>query len=171
MVVGRFNQPTVAPDGGKSCATDNRAPRVSREHSRPLVLVVEDDPHDWEIYGKILWYNGYDVFYAAEAEEGYRLAREHRPDLILLDLMLPKVDGLTLYRRIREDSSMADIPVVVLSGRPFSELGQAALDLGCRAYLEKPISPVEVLHRVEDLVGRPPPSGVGPAPEKYPPDA
>jgi two-component system, cell cycle response regulator DivK len=170
MVLGRSNQPTLAQDGEESCAT-SPASGPARQPSRPLVLVVEDDPHDWEIYGKILWYNGYDVCYAAEAEEGYRLAREHRPDLILLDLMLPKIDGLTLCRRIREDGSVADIPIIVLSGRPFSELGQTALDLGCRAYLEKPISPVDVLRRIGDLVGWPPPSGVGRAPEKYPPDA
>jgi DNA-binding response OmpR family regulator len=141
------------------------------EARRPLVLVVEDDPHDWEIYGKILWYNGYDVFYAPDAEEGYLLALEHRPDLVLLDLMLPKGDGFELCRRLRRDSSLKDVPIVVLSGRPFGEFGQTALDLGCRAYLEKPIGPVDVLHRVEHIIGRPPPAGVGRAPEKYPPDA
>jgi DNA-binding response OmpR family regulator len=170
MMLGRSNQPMMAEEGRQSGEGD-RTPAEAGEQSRPLVLVVEDDPHDWEIYGKILWYNGYDVFYAAEAEEGYRLALEHRPDLILLDLMLPRVDGLTLCRRIKGDPGLADIPIIVLSGRPFTEFGDTVLELGCRAYLEKPISPVEVLHRVEELIGRPPPSGVGRAPEKYPPDA
>jgi DNA-binding response OmpR family regulator len=169
MGVGRSNRPTGAVPQGEAGSASVSTPGPGAK--RPLVLVIEDDPQDWEIYGKILWYNGYDVFYAADAEEGYRLAREHRPDLILLDLMLPKVDGLSLCRRLKDDAAVRDIPIVILSGRPFSELGQTALELGCRDYLEKPISPVEVLHRVEDLIGRAPPSGVGRAPEKYPPDA
>jgi len=170
MAVGRSSRQSEAREGGEESGIEP-APADGREWRRPLVLVVEDDPHDWEIYGKILWYNGFDVFYAADAEAGYRLAREHRPDLILLDLMLPKVDGLSLCRQLKDDPSLCDVPIIVLSGRPFSEFGQTALDLGCRAYLEKPIGPVEVLHRVEELIGRAPPSGVGRAPEKYPPDA
>jgi DNA-binding response OmpR family regulator len=170
MVVRSSNRPTEAGKGGGGEATESGA-TAPRDRTRPLVLVVEDDPHDWEIYGKILWYNGYDVLYAADAEDGYRLACEHTPDLILLDVMLPKVDGLSLCRRLREEGICKDVPIVVLSGRPFSEFGQTALDLGCRAYLEKPISPVDVLHRVEQLIGRAPPAGVGRAPEKYPRDA
>jgi two-component system phosphate regulon response regulator PhoB len=169
MDVGRSNRPMTAMADGeeRSGSVSTHAPGAKR----PLVLVIEDDPSDWEIYGKILWYNGYDVFYAGDGDEGYRLAKEHRPDLILLDLMLPRVDGLSLCRRMKDDTEVRDVPIVVLSGRPVNEFGPIALELGCRDYLEKPISPVEVLHRVERLIGRAPPSGVGRAPEMYPPDA
>jgi CheY-like chemotaxis protein len=150
--------------------TRNAAP-VSEELKRPLVLVVEDDPHDWEIYGKILWYNGYDVMYAAEGEEGYALALEHRPDLILLDLIMPKLDGIALCERLKKHPETAAIPIVVLSGRPYRELGAAAEQAGCAVYLEKPVGPVNVLHKVEELIGRAPSPGEGRAPEKYPPHA
>lgn len=133
--------------------------------SRPLVLVVEDDENDWEIYGKILWYNGFDVAYAADGEEGLRLARKQPPDLVLVDMMLPGMNGLELCRRVREDLALDQVPIVMLTGRSVRESGAEAYAAGCTEFLEKPHSPVELLHRVEDLVGRPAPSGEGAPPE------
>jgi two-component system cell cycle response regulator DivK len=170
MAAGSSNRP-AAPGGQGAGEPAGGEARKSKARARPLVLVVEDNPYDWEIYGKILWYNGYDVLYAPNAEAGYELAWEHVPDLILLDLMLPSMDGFGFCRRIREEPKLSDVAIVVLSGLPYQQAGQTALDLGCRAYLEKPISPVDVLHRVEELIGRAPPSGVGDPPRKYPPDA
>lgn len=135
------------------------------ERRRPLVLVVEDDENDWEIYGKILWYNGYDVAYAEDGEEGLRLARKRKPDLVLVDMMLPGMDGLELCRRIRGDLALEGIPIVMLTARSVHDIGAQAHAAGCTAFLEKPQSPVELLHRVEDLVGRPPLSGEGAPPE------
>lgn len=138
---------------------------------RPVVLVIEDDPDDWQIYGKILWYNGYDVLYAGDGIAGYELANAHLPDLILLDLMIPGLDGIALCRRLKSEAATSSIPVIVLSGRTFAEAGLAATSAGCAAYLEKPAGPVDVLHRVEELIGRAPPPGEGRAPEMYPPTA
>jgi two-component system cell cycle response regulator DivK len=138
------------------------------ERNRPLVLVVEDDPHDWEIYGKILWYNGYDVIHAADGETGWRMALEHEPDLVLLDVMIPKLDGLSLCERLMSDPARARIPVVILTGRPREEVGNRARRAGCSRFLEKPARPLDVLHEVESLIGRPPSPGEGPAPRKYP---
>lgn len=135
------------------------------EPPRPLVLVVEDDENDWEIYGKILWYNGYDVAYAADGKEGLRLARERQPDLVLVDMMLPGIDGLELCRRVREDRALDQVPIVMLTARSVDEIGDQARAAGCTAFLEKPHSPVDLLHRVEGLVGRPPLSGEGTPPE------
>lgn len=139
---------------------------MSAEESRerPLVLVVEDNPHDWEIYGKILWYNGFDVLYAAQGSEGLRLCREHRPDLLLLDVGLPDMTGLDLCAEIRRSARTADIPVIMLSARARQEYGPRAERAGCSQYLEKPIGPIDVLHAVEQLVGRPPRPGDGRAP-------
>lgn len=124
---------------------------------RQLVLAVEDEFHDWMIYGKLLWYNGYDVLHAEDGEEGLRLAREHHPDLVLADLMLPKMDGVQMCRALKADQETRDIPVLFLSARAEREYGQPARDAGCVDYLEKPIGPLEVLRSIEDLVGRPPP--------------
>ena len=127
------------------------------ERKRQLVLVAEDERHDFEIYGKVLWYNGFDVIHAADGEEGLRLVREADPDLVVLDLILPKIDGLELCRRIKEDEDTRDIPVIMLTARAEREYGRPAREAGALRYLEKPIGPVEVLHIVEDVIGRPPP--------------
>lgn len=139
--------------------------RPAEEGRRPLVLVVEDDENDWEIYGKILWYNGYDVAYAADGEGGLRLARSRKPDLVLLDMMLPGMDGLELCRRIREDRALERIPIIMLTARSIQDIGAQARAAGCTRLLEKPHSPVELFHLVESLVGRPPLSGEGAPPE------
>ncbi|HSH45818.1 MAG TPA: response regulator [Longimicrobiales bacterium] len=124
---------------------------------RQLVLAVEDEYHDWVIYGKMLWYNGFDVIHAVDAEEGLRLAQEHVPDIVLADLVLPGMDGIDLCRALKRGASTCDIPVLVLSARARKEFGGRAMEAGCCGYLEKPIGPVEVLHAIEDQVGRPPP--------------
>jgi CheY-like chemotaxis protein len=129
--------------------------------ARPLVLAVEDNPHDWEIYGRILGYNGFDVLHAADGEDGLNLARQRLPDLVLLDLTIPRVDGLDVCRILKSEPQTAQIPVVVLSSRERAVWEPLARDAGCDAYLEKPISPVQVLHEVEQLVGRAPPPGMG----------
>jgi DNA-binding response OmpR family regulator len=137
----------------------------ARESGRPLVLVVEDDANDWEIYGKILWYNGYDVVYAADGKDGLRLARELTPDLMLVDLLLPGMDGVELCRRCRAEPSLEEVPIVMLTALSDEAVAGQAKDAGCTEFLEKPQSPVNLLHRVEALVGRPPPSGEGARPE------
>jgi len=131
---------------------ESEAPR------RPLVLVVEDEPHDWELYGKLLWYNGFDVIRAQTGEEGLALAKSHSPDLMLLDLMLPGMDGQSLCRALKADPATRHIVVVVLSGRSEREFGVQMQQNGCARYLEKPIGPLRVLHEVEQLIGRAPPS-------------
>ena len=132
---------------------------------RPLVLVVEDNPHDWEIYGKILWYNGFDVLYAADGTEGLRLCLQHSPKLVLLDVGLPDMNGLEVCSEIRGHPQSAEIPVIILSARPRREYEARAQKVGCTHYLEKPVGPIEVLHTVERLVGRPPRSGDGRPPQ------
>jgi CheY-like chemotaxis protein len=158
---GRIDMDTTylaGPEPGGRSAEADPGPG-SRE--RPLILAVEDEQEHWEIYGKMLWYNGFEVVRAADGEAGLQLAQELRPDLIMVDIMLPKLDGLELCSRLQALEITKQIPVVVLSGRPRSELGARALDLGCVDYLEKPISPLSVLHEVERLIGRPLPPGEG----------
>jgi CheY-like chemotaxis protein len=149
------------PETDRSRRVAARPPATGGPRQRPLILAVEDEPEHWEIYGKMLWYNGFDVVRAVDGEEGLELAHAARPDLIMLDIMLPKLDGLELCGRLKGDPETAEIPVVILSGRSRSELGARASDLDCASYLEKPIGPLDVLHEVERLVGRAPPAGDG----------
>lgn len=147
---------------------DTAAPVPSPDmRDRQLVLVIEDDPNDWEIYGKILWYNGFDVLCAANGVEGLKVAEEYRPDLILLDLGLPEMDGLELCRQLKQGPA-ASAPVIVLSAQPESEYGEAARREGCTRYLEKPQGPLDVLHAVEDVIGPAPPDAAGEPPTMEP---
>jgi len=132
---------------------------------RKLVLVIDDNDAERELYGRLLWYNGFDVAYAETGEEGVELARKEPPDLVLLDMMLPGIDGLEVCNRIKHDTPATSVPVVALSARKERELGAAARSLGCAKYLEKPISPLEVLYEVEQLIGRAPAPGDNPEQE------
>lgn len=120
---------------------------------RKLILVVDDDADERELYGKLLWYNGFDVAFAEDGYEGLRVAQERAPDLVLLDMVMPGMDGLTLCARLRERPATARTPVIALTGRPENEIGRAARAAGCTDFLEKPIAPVDVLRRIEQLIG------------------
>jgi DNA-binding response OmpR family regulator len=127
--------------------------------SRQRVLVVEDDPHDQEIYGRLLWYNGFDVIFAADGQSGLDAALETDPDLILLDLELPRLHGIELCRRLRAEPSFAHKPIIALSAHTRRRFGDRVADAGCDLFLEKPASPLEVLREVESRIGRPPLAG------------
>jgi CheY-like chemotaxis protein len=122
--------------------------------AKKSILLVEDNPGDRTIYGNMLWYNGFDVVFAEDGEAGYRLARELRPDLVLLDLNLPLLHGSELASRLKQDDATKNIPLVALTARRLAEFGGNAAVLGFERFLEKPVSPLEVLRVVEELVGR-----------------
>jgi CheY-like chemotaxis protein len=127
-------------------------------YERKRILVIEDEADDQEIYGKLLWYNHYDVAFADCGLEGLRLARATHPDLILLDLRLPDVNGTAVAEELKADPSTADIPVVVLTASRAEEYRDWARSQGCAAFLEKPMEPFEVLKEVQRLIGDPPPA-------------
>jgi two-component system, cell cycle response regulator DivK len=134
-------------------------PLPGQDRFRPLVLLVEDDPHDREIYGKILWYNGFDVIHGTNGAEGVALARKHTPDVVVVDLIMPELNGIETCRKIKADPATAHVPVIALTGRSRFEFADRAREAGCVQYLEKPIRPLKVLEAVESLIGRPPPAG------------
>ncbi|HEX6133884.1 MAG TPA: response regulator [Longimicrobiales bacterium] len=146
--------------------------RARGQRERQLVLLVDDDPHDREIYGRILCYNGFDVVCADDGESGMRLALRYIPDVVLLDIGLPDLHGLDLCSSLRTTSETCDIPVVALSAYAEARMGEQARLAGCTRYIEKPASPVAVLHEIEHLVGTPPRPGEGRPPQiRMPEDA
>lgn len=134
------------------------------DRGRPLLIMVDDDPHDRRIYGSMLCYNGYDVVLASCVADGLNAASHHRADLVLLDVGLPDGSGLEICSELRRRAEYDGVPILALSGFPRAQQGQLAADAGCTRYLEKPLSPVEVLHQVEELIGRAPLPGEGPPP-------
>jgi DNA-binding response OmpR family regulator len=130
-----------------------------------MIMMVEDDPDHREIYGTILWYNGFNVFLVPDAASALRAISFIRPDLILLDLGLPDAMGLEICEAVKGMPGGKDVPVVALSALSAFEMQGLAYAAGCRHYLEKAsTSPLEVLHRVESILGRPPAPGAGATP-------
>lgn len=119
---------------------------------RQVVLLVEDLDADRDMYGGLLWYNGYEVVHAADGESAIGMALEHHPDLILLDIGLPGgLDGLEVARRLREAN--LDIPICALTAHSMAELGDAARDAGVTVFLEKPMDPFAVVREVMRQIG------------------
>lgn len=147
------------PDQGGGRIQDLRRTRY-----RPRVLVVDDDADDRQMYGMVLCYNGFDVVFARTIERGVELTRKYAPDIVLLDLGLPDGNGLEFCQQVRSARLDPSPPIIVLSGFRRAELGEAARRSGCSDYLEKPASPVDVMHRIEELIGKPPLAGDGDPP-------
>ena len=104
------------------------------------VLVVEDDHLNMKLMRSLLGLGGYRIYEATEAETALRMAAEHRPDLILMDIQLPGLDGLSATRMIKSNPALKDIPVVALTGYAMEGDREKALEAGCDDYITKPIN-------------------------------
>ena len=105
-----------------------------------MILVVEDNERNLKLLRDVLEYAGYDVRVARTAEDGIVLAVKEPPDLVLMDLQLPGIDGTEALRRLRENPRTADIPVVAVTAQAMKQDRERALDAGFNGYIEKPIS-------------------------------
>ena len=115
------------------------------------VLILEDDPHTVEVVQLYLRRDGHHVLSATDGIAGLSLAREAQPDLIILDLMLPGMDGLEICRILRQES---DVPIVMLTARADEEDRLAGLNLGADDYVTKPFSPRELAARIRAVLRR-----------------
>ena len=109
------------------------------------ILLVEDNADNQAIYRTILEHVGFTVIQAWDGEEGVRLARERLPDLIFMDVSIPKIDGLEATRLLKADPSTAAIPVVALTAHAMAEDRARAMEAGCDGYLAKPVEPRRVM--------------------------
>jgi two-component system KDP operon response regulator KdpE len=116
------------------------------------ILVVDDEPTFVRLVSKTLTHKGYEVLTAGDGQEALRLMFAHQPDLVLLDVVMPKMDGWQTCSRIRE---MADVPIVILTGRQKSETDIVrGLDYGADDYLIKPVGSRELVARVRAILRR-----------------
>ena len=118
---------------------------------RDRILIIEDDRSIRKFFRTILEANRYDVISADTGEEGYSLITSQCPDLVILDLGLPDIDGMEILSRLRKWSGM---PVVVISARSHEKDKVEALDLGADDYITKPFNPIEVSARVKSQLRR-----------------
>ena len=105
-----------------------------------VILVVEDNERNLKLLRDVLEYAGYDVRAARTGEDGIALAASELPDLVLMDLQLPGIDGMEALRRLRESPQTADIPVVAVTAQAMKHDRERALQAGFDGYVEKPIS-------------------------------
>jgi two-component system cell cycle response regulator DivK len=113
------------------------------------VLVVEDNGVNMKLFHDVLEAHGYNVLQAKEGMEGWRMAREQRPDLILMDIQLPDVSGLEVTKWLKADETLKSIPVIAITAFAMDGDKEKFLEGGCDAYIPKPISVPDFLQTVE----------------------
>jgi two-component system phosphate regulon response regulator PhoB len=123
---------------------------------KATILVADDEPDAVELIEVNLKTAGYNVLTAADGHEALRKARTALPDLILLDIMLPEMDGLEVCKALRRDPATSSLPIIMLTARA-SEIDRVlGLELGADDYITKPFSPREMVLRVKNVLKRPP---------------
>jgi len=119
------------------------------------ILVIEDDKFLLKIIKKKLSSEDYQLIQAMNGEEGLRAAREEKPDLILLDLVLPETDGFEVLKRLKDNPTCSNIPVIILSNLGEKEKIDKGLKLGAADYLVKSdLNPGEIVKRIKSVFGK-----------------
>jgi two-component system cell cycle response regulator DivK len=117
------------------------------------VLVVEDNELNMKLFHDLLEANGYNIVQTRNGLEAIDLAREHHPDLILMDIQLPEVSGLEVTKWIKEDDDLRTIPVIAVTAFAMKGDEERIRQGGCEAYLSKPISVAKFLDTVKTYIG------------------
>jgi two-component system, cell cycle response regulator DivK len=120
--------------------------------SQKTILYVEDNEFNRKIVKQLLAQTKYRLCEAADGETGLRMAQEQAPDLILMDVQLPKMSGLEATRRLRADPQTAAIPIVVITSYALSGDAEKAKAAGATTYLAKPYSPRDLLAKIREIV-------------------
>ncbi|MFC1650739.1 response regulator [Candidatus Latescibacterota bacterium] len=104
------------------------------------VLIIEDNPINRKVFKDILSVNGYISIEAVDGEEGYKMAKEHKPDLIVMDVQLPGANGYEVTRRLKSEDDTKDIPIIIVTSFAMAGEENEAMAAGCNDYLTKPIN-------------------------------
>src|SRR5258708_38860633 len=121
-------------------------------HNPPRILVVDDVETNRDILVTRLSAQGYELLEAADGEEALALARKERPDLILLDVMMPKIDGIEVCRQLKADKSLPFMPIILVTAKTDSKDVVAGLEAGADEYLSKPFDHTALLARVRSVL-------------------
>jgi DNA-binding response OmpR family regulator len=129
-------------------------PAPDTDAALPVILAADDDEDILELVTFRLERSGYTVLQARDGEEAFQLAMEKKPDLAVLDVMMPKMDGFELTRRLRAENATSRIPIILLTARAQDADLQQGFDAGADDYIRKPFSPQELRARVQSILGR-----------------
>ena len=121
--------------------------------SNKKILVVEDTEDNRQILRDLLGMAGYDMIEAHDGAEGVSQATEHKPDLILMDIQMPVMDGYEATRQIKANPELKAIPILAVTSYALSGDEQKTRDAGCDAYIAKPYSPRQMLAKVREILG------------------
>jgi adenylate cyclase len=121
-------------------------------HTPPRILIVDDNDTNRDILKSRLEIHGYDLKHAADGEEALAAIREQLPDLVLLDVMMPKLDGIEVCKRVRADSALPFIPIILCTAKADSKDVVAGLEAGADEYLTKPIDQLALVARVKSVL-------------------
>lgn len=118
------------------------------------ILVVDDEPTIVRLMEFILARQGHEMLAAVNGEEALEKIRAHKPDLVLLDIMMPRIDGYEVARRVRADVETAALPIIMLSAKAQEEDIRKGMEVGVNEYITKPFSPDQLVHVVGDYLSR-----------------
>jgi two-component system cell cycle response regulator DivK len=136
----------IDPAGARTEMTDNN------HRARRRVLLVDDYPDAREMYSEYLKFSGFDVVEATNGVEALQRAIDTSPDIILMDLSLPVMDGWEATRRLKEDARTASIPVVALTGHALAGMFEGAKRAGCDAFVTKPCLPEDLVKEIRAVL-------------------
>jgi two-component system, cell cycle response regulator DivK len=131
---------------------------MTTKSDRPRVLLVDDYPDAREMYTEYLQYSGFDVVEAGNGIEALQRAVDATPDIILMDLSLPVMDGWEATRRLKADQRTASIPVVALTGHALAGISEGAKKAGCDAFVTKPCLPEDLVKEIRKILAGSSPS-------------
>jgi len=119
----------------------------------PKALIIEDNEDNRVLISALLQQGGYRIIKAATGQAGFEIALKERPDLIILDIQLPDMDGIEVLRQIRAFETNGAIPVVAMTSYAMAGDRERLIAAGCTGYIEKPIEPTHVLNQIRTILG------------------
>ena len=120
---------------------------------RPRILIVDDEPSIVKMVGKRLEVEGFEVLIAMDGQEGLAKAQAESPDLVILDLMLPKLNGYEVCTMLKQDTRYQKIPVLLFTAKAQAKDEQLGMECGANAYMRKPFQGKELVEKIRSLLG------------------
>jgi CheY-like chemotaxis protein len=117
-------------------------------------ILIVDDTETVLMFEKMMLAGEYDVRVAKTGKEALRSVTETRPDIILLDIVMPEMDGISTCRQLKSDTATKDIPVIIVTTKGETEKVEAAFTAGCNDYLTKPINRLNLLEKINEFLGQ-----------------
>ena len=125
---------------------------MKRKSRRPVVLLVDDYPDAREMYAEYLVYAGFDIVQAGNGAEAIERALDSHPDVILMDLSLPIMDGWEATRRLKADTRTGQIPVLAVTGHALTGISEGARKAGCDGFITKPCLPEDLVKEIRKVL-------------------